>query len=143
MSEQIFRIVYCSQNVMAGDELLRNQVLAKIFDLSRTNNGRQGVTGALLYNEGFFAQVLEGPQEAIETTFERIQQDERHNQITVLECSATGSRQFPEWSMAHVHPASTLEVMSATSALSQALADPASAGHTVLTLLRSLVIQEQ
>ncbi len=143
MSEQIFRIVYCSQNVMAGDERRRKEVMERIFELSRANNGRQGVTGALLYNDGFFAQVLEGPQAAIETTFERIQQDERHAQITVLECSAAGSRDFPEWSMAQVQPSSALESMSAGSALSQAMADPAFAAHNVLELLRSLVIQEQ
>ena len=37
-----------------------------------------------MFNSGCFAQVLEGPHHAIQATFERIQCDERHSDVTVL-----------------------------------------------------------
>lgn len=41
---------------------------------------------------------------AVESVFERIQQDERHGEVTVLEFAASETRDFGEWSIAHVAP---------------------------------------
>ena len=43
-----------------------------------------GVTGALIFNSGVFAQVLEGRRQIIEGDFERIQRDRRHADVHVL-----------------------------------------------------------
>ncbi|UEM07295.1 BLUF domain-containing protein (plasmid) [Skermanella rosea] len=85
MSEQIHRLVYFSRNAMPGTE---DEIVAgvqQILASSRSNNARAGVTGALLFNSGCFAQVLEGPTPAVTETFERIQWDERHSEVLVLE----------------------------------------------------------
>lgn len=60
------------------------------------------MTGALRFNSGCFAQVLEGPRSAVEEVFERIQQDERHGEVSLLECDPTQSRSFENWSMGFV-----------------------------------------
>lgn len=57
---------------------------------------------ARLFNSGCFAQILEGPQAAIEETFERIQQDDRHSDVALLEFASIPQRAFPNWSMAFV-----------------------------------------
>jgi len=43
-----------------------------------------GVTGALIFNAGIFAQVLEGDRQDVALTFERIQRDTRHGDVQVL-----------------------------------------------------------
>jgi hypothetical protein len=58
--------------------------------------------GTLLFNRGCFAQVLEGPREAVERTFERIQRDPRHADVMPLEFAPVARRGFPSWSMAFV-----------------------------------------
>ena len=142
MTEPLSRILYCSKNLIQGSEQTQADVLAGIQQTARTRNAAQGVTGALLYNSGYFAQVLEGPKTAIEATFERIQRDQRHGDVTVLEFAESDTRDFAEWSMAHVAPVTGLQSAVAGDTLFRAMATPQNAGNDVLELLRSLVNQE-
>ena len=97
---ETYKIVYCSRNALAesdgGTAAIRGILLK-----SRENNRRANVSGALLFNAGCFAQVLEGSREAVEQTFERIACEARHRDITVLEAGVSGPRVFDEWSMAY------------------------------------------
>ena len=67
----MLQLVYISSAVGRVDT-------ADILRTSRRNNAEVGVTGALMFNGGAFAQVLEGPRRGVESTFERIQRDQRH-----------------------------------------------------------------
>lgn len=96
MSEGLYRIVYCSRNrTETGIE-----EFGRILAISRINNARDGVTGALLFSDGSFAQVLEGSLAMLERTFERIQCDPCHAGVTVLQFGPAENRVFAEWSMA-------------------------------------------
>ena len=101
MTPAIHRLVYYSRNRLAESEMAAGAVDG-ILAVSRRNNGREGVTGALMFNAGCFAQVLEGPQEALEATFERIQQDERHGDVMLLSFGPASGRAFSAWSMGYV-----------------------------------------
>ena len=98
----LYRLIYTSRNLLPGDEDAQAAAVAGILALSKRNNARVGVTGALLFNAGSFAQVLEGSRLAVEATFERIQRDPRHSDVSVLQCEPVGERGFPNWSMAFV-----------------------------------------
>lgn len=100
MSE-IYRLVYYSRNLLPESEMNAG-VIEAILAASRTNNSRVGVTGALMFNAGCFAQVLEGPRDAVEATFERIQQDERHGDVLLLAFGPADIRAFESWSMGFV-----------------------------------------
>ncbi len=54
----------------------------------------------LLYRDGNFMQVLEGPDAAVQLTLERIRGDERHRGLVVLKKDNIASRSFSEWTMA-------------------------------------------
>ena len=96
MASSLFRILYCSRNKIGDLSEQQSRALDQILATARANNSRREVTGALLYNAGYFAQVLEGPRTSIEHIFERIQRDQRHGDVTVLECSGIQLRDFPE-----------------------------------------------
>ena len=49
------------------------------------HNRALGVTGALMFSETSFFQVLEGPQDAVRDTFRRIEHDWRHTHVTKLD----------------------------------------------------------
>ena len=102
MSRDLCRLVYYSRNRAAGAPAAMDETIRGILAVSRVNNARVGVTGALMFNAGCFAQVLEGPSEAVETTFERIQQDERHGEVSLLALEPVEERLFTDWSMAYV-----------------------------------------
>ena len=98
----IYRLVYTSRNLLEGGEEEQKAAIAGLLAVSKRNNARVGVTGALLFNGGSFAQVLEGSRAAVEATFERIQRDPRHSDVAVLQCESVPSRGFPNWSMGFV-----------------------------------------
>ncbi len=101
VSNDLFRIVYCSRNALPpGTPVPLDGILAA----SRRNNGAEGVTGALLFSDGNFAQVLEGDFYAVQRTFERIQGDERHAEVVLLQAQPIETRMFGQWEMALASP---------------------------------------
>jgi hypothetical protein len=99
MTVDLRRLVYYSRNRISGAHGAMDGTIRSILAASRVNNARVGVTGALMFNAGCFAQVLEGPSAAVEATFERIQQDERHGEVSLLAYDAVEARLFTEWPM--------------------------------------------
>ncbi|WP_242098173.1 EAL domain-containing protein [Sphingomonas sp. CROZ-RG-20F-R02-07] len=98
----LYRLVYYSRNTIFGlDEEVTSSVDA-ILAASQRNNAEVGVTGALMFTDGFFAQVLEGAMDAVEQVFERIQLDYRHAEVRLLSFEPVEARVFPNWAMAFV-----------------------------------------
>jgi hypothetical protein len=73
--------------------------LIATLETSVKNNARDLVTGMLLYKDGNFMQVLEGVEDAVLRTHERISRDPRHMGLITLLQGPVERRQFPTWSM--------------------------------------------
>lgn len=73
--------------------------LMDILDKSRKNNRPRNVTGVLLYQNGFFVQVLEGQAADVDAIYQKIENDARHGHVKVIDRSAIQQRGFPTWSM--------------------------------------------
>lgn len=99
MAQSLYKLVYCSHGAIGEEAASFTSVIEQILDASRRQNTEAGVTGALMFNEGCFAQVLEGELEAVEETFERIQMDERHDRVAILTFEKAQERVFSDWSM--------------------------------------------
>lgn len=78
---------------------LTDQELKNILTVSRQNNKQLGVTGMLLYREGFFIQALEGEEAVVKQLYERISQDPRHHHVTTVVTYPIQERQFADWNM--------------------------------------------
>jgi hypothetical protein len=139
----LYRLVYASKNLLQGPEAEVMAAVRQILDASQRNNREVGVTGALMFNAGAFAQVLEGPRRGVEATFERIQRDLRHSDVTVLQCGPVESRGFTNWSMAFVgqssHGQARFDGLAAESGFDLARLD----GDRVFTMLHGLVMEEE
>ena len=86
---------------------VNEQTLSEIFSRSRVLNAEVGITGMLILRQGFFLQLLEGPESAVRNCYRRIIRDPRHTDATLVLQSNTDHRIFPVWSMASVcHDAS-------------------------------------
>ncbi|HET7314747.1 BLUF domain-containing protein [Salinisphaera sp.] len=101
MEDAIYRLAYVSHNGIDGDDRALHGEIEQILNVSRANNQSAGITGALMFNNGCFAQVLEGPHGPIQDTFERIQCDMRHHDVVILAFDPVGERRFSRWSMAY------------------------------------------
>ena len=73
--------------------------LQALLACSRMNNERAGITGMLLYKDGNFMQVLEGPHDAVQTLQIRIAADRRHQGMVTIDSGPASERQFADWSM--------------------------------------------
>ena len=93
-------IVYRSRSAIApaGEDA----ELSRILRDARAKNAGLGVTGALMLYDGWFAQVLEGPQAAVSGLFDRIKSDSRHSGVVVLQSGPAEKRAFDRWAMALV-----------------------------------------
>jgi len=78
--------------------------LEQLLTRSRASNEVRGITGLLLYHQGSFLQLMEGPPEDVDYVFEnRILRDRRHTEVTVLLRRLVPDRNFPDWSMGFVN----------------------------------------
>lgn len=100
MKTDLYTLAYFSRNVIEGGNGDVFGEIADILTASRRNNRRKRITGALLYSDNCFAQVLEGPLNGIESIFEDIECDLRHTDITILYYKPLEVRSFIDWSMA-------------------------------------------
>jgi blue light- and temperature-responsive anti-repressor len=142
MTKDVYRILYCSRNDMQNSPDHKLAEIRMILISSRANNAVCDITGALLFNAGCFAQVLEGPLRQVEATFEKIQRDLRHTDVTVLEADYVEQRNFPDWSMAFAGSVLGESAAFAEFALERALLDPSAAATEIHELLGRLVLQE-
>ena len=143
MSENLYRLVYYSRNAVAGDANALAAAVTSILAKSQVNNQREGVTGALMFNSGCFAQVLEGARPAVENVFERIQQDARHGEVSLLAFDPAPCRAFENWSMGFV--GASVEDGARYSSLGQDSGfDPAQmTGEALFETLHRLALEEE
>jgi hypothetical protein len=64
------------------------------------NNPKSQLTGMLLWREMSFAQLLEGPTDALDEMYGRLLADPRHEDVRLLSRWPIEERLFAEWSMA-------------------------------------------
>ena len=75
-------------------------LIYKMLSGAREFNAAHNITGCLLYHKGHFIQLLEGEYKEVRALYERIEKDERHEQVELLEEEEVPYRIFDEWSMA-------------------------------------------
>ena len=88
------RLIYCSQP-FGYDQPMLNGILAD----ARTYNPKNNITGALICREDIFLQLLEGPEDKLLLTYNKILNDDRHLDIELLVKELCDDRLFPSWSM--------------------------------------------
>jgi hypothetical protein len=127
MMSKLYRIVYCSRSNLKGSRAEIEVQIRNILAAARNNNREAAVTGAMAFNESWFAQILEGPKDDVARIFGRLRNDNRHRDLRVLQQGATKARLFPTWSMAYAdtpdgqgrHPLAHFEFESALTKGSQ------------------------
>ena len=67
------------------------------------------MSGALLFSDRYFGQILEGDRKAVTETFCRISRNPRHSDIVMLRALPIGQRTFVDWSMAFAGQSEVIE----------------------------------
>ena len=92
----LFTLIYASHAV---GETTPSDVM-DILKVARKINKELEITGVLLYNKGWWLQVLEGSFSSVTSLFfDHIQKDKRHKNVTLLVLDPSTERQFANWDM--------------------------------------------
>jgi hypothetical protein len=73
--------------------------LMRLLESARAFNQKNGVTGILFYDNQQFGQIIEGERASIMKVWKRIQEDQRHHRIELLEIREIDERSYPDWLM--------------------------------------------
>ena len=74
-------------------------VLDDILTISRRRNSQVDITGTLICRSDMYLQLIEGPEAAVQITYERIKLDDRHLELNLLVSRTVNERLFPKWAM--------------------------------------------
>ena len=138
----LYQIVYASKNQIQGRPEIVDAEISSILAVSRENNQRKGITGALVFNGSVFAQVLEGALQDIEAIYEHIQCDPRHSDVVLLSNGAASERAFSDWSMAYADPGAVQASPELKLDFEAACGGGGHAGPRIVAMLRALVVRE-
>lgn len=92
------RLVYMSQATPG----LEDADLQGILATARERNPARGVTGLLLYSNGVFFQLLEGPEPILIRLVGSIAGDPRNHSLEMLAIDRDVERLFDGWAMAYL-----------------------------------------
>ena len=96
-NEMLVQLIYKS----VAEENFCRKVLVDILNVSRRNNQRVNITGMLLFADNSFLQVLEGEADDVESLYQKIKQDQRNRDVTVIIEEPIAERSFADWSMGY------------------------------------------
>lgn len=96
-TSNLIHLIYSSAAATNFTEAEVTSVLAA----ARSKNSVHDVSGMLLFVDGSFLQVLEGPTNAVDAIFETISSDSRHSQIVTIIRETIARRDFSDWSMGY------------------------------------------
>ncbi|WKK82069.2 BLUF domain-containing protein [Marivirga arenosa] len=88
------QLVYVSDRVNNSEKEIEN-----ILQACKKNNPDLGITGALLYSDKKFLQLVEGENDTIMTLYDKIKDDHRHKNCIMLSYMPITKKSFPSWHM--------------------------------------------
>ena len=104
MDGPLERLTYFSRALLRGPHWRVAEEMDALLRVVRIRNAYLRITGALLFHDDCFAQILEGDPEDLSWVFGAISADPRHCEVTLLQRAPIAERAFPDWSMHYVKP---------------------------------------
>ncbi|QBA63529.1 BLUF domain-containing protein [Muriicola soli] len=98
MNNKIFQLTYRSR---ASEGIGKEQIM-EIVEEAAAFNSRFDITGCLVFDQGYFIQILEGEKETINELYKKITKDRRHFQFEILSKGEATDRLFKSWDMGYI-----------------------------------------
>lgn len=92
----LYEVIYVSNRCAHVSD---REVIDGIVLPAGLKNRRLGITGVLWFSNKRFLQIIEGPRDAVESVYDAIQKDDRHQQIDTISSSPIAERSFNRWGM--------------------------------------------
>jgi hypothetical protein len=85
--------------VSLADHPMSPTELRELLEQSRSYNREHGITGLLIYRDREFLQFIEGEQAELQSLFQRIERDPRHQQVYPIWDGPIAARTCGDWAM--------------------------------------------
>jgi len=93
---EIDQLLYCS----LATHPMSEQEINELVQRSSERNATEGITGMLMYSDGVFVQLLEGPKDALSRVWNRVLHDGRHfGVVKLMHRSEVEMRCCGNWTM--------------------------------------------
>ncbi|MGY2052196.1 BLUF domain-containing protein [Methylobacterium sp. JK268] len=90
----LIHLIYFSRALLSAEPAARARELGEIARHAQKRNEFSVITSFLLYEQGYFLQVLEGERNSVQDTFTRIGNDRRHRDVQIIEWREVAKREF-------------------------------------------------
>lgn len=94
----MLRLIYTSK--IAPE--INSQDIENIICSARDYNSMVAITGLLMSNFEYFFQILEGPDLLVRMLYDKIKNDGRHADISLIVEEEVDYRLFPDWTMGYL-----------------------------------------
>jgi Sensors of blue-light using FAD len=105
-NEMLRTWLYVSTSTLGANS---DDEIASICSVAGRRNPQLGLTGALIFSGGHFAQLLEGPSGAVEAMKASICSDDRHRDICTLPILTLDQRRYGRWALAYSGRATVID----------------------------------
>ena len=95
MQEELQSLTYVSRAAVG----LSDDDVFNIYKTAMEYNALDGVTGLLIFDGGWFMQIIEGSQTALDALLVRMSRDTRHHALNIVDKRTIKARSFADWSM--------------------------------------------
>jgi len=92
-------VIYVSKR-LPGWALSKEAIDKLVIELT-DRNARLGLRGALLITGLHIAQIIEGPEEAVDDLVASIMSDPRHERVTIIERKPIDGYRFADWRLVY------------------------------------------
>ena len=101
---ELIELVYASRSNVPRNSggLGVEPEIGRILTQSRRNNEPKEIGGVLCFGNDMFFQCLEGEREAVEKLYNKLHDDPRHRDVTLLRKRSIERRRFKLWDMKYL-----------------------------------------
>ena len=135
-------VFYSTNNTPFTDELI-NDLAEGILESCVRHDPNGDLTGALLFNERYFVQVMEGDRIALAAKMWALAADKRHSTMVMLSADDIERRTFARWSVGFAGRSVASERLCLRFGASRTLDPTTMTGRAVLDLLTEFAQADQ
>lgn len=103
----IVSVLFVSRSLLGRAEYARE--FDSIVATTMRNNDGLKLSGAIVSTGGWFAQLIEGPEDSVDMMIARIAADPRHRDMRIVCRSCRRDRRLPAWRVAYAGPSRFVE----------------------------------
>jgi hypothetical protein len=135
----LHRIVFYSKNNIVSAGVSMKELTKDILDSCARYDRHSTLTGALLFNEEYFVQVMEGHRDQISEKMWSLAEDRRHSSMVILGSGRVDRRKFLTWSVGFAGHSEEIDALYLQFCASRTLDPTTMAAECVVNLMSEFV----